>query len=86
MVLRSICRIPMGVFDEYRALSFKYPRVMNFYMLYAASFFVLFIGKGYEKLTFRSHEDSYEAKRRARRLFIPYSLLSYKYRFPVNTN
>lgn len=50
MVLRSIARVPMGVFDEYRALCFKYPKAMNFYMLYASMFFILFAGKGYEKI------------------------------------
>ena len=50
MVLRSIFRVPMGVFDEYRGLCFKYPRAMNFYMMYGCMFIFLFLGKGYEKL------------------------------------
>lgn len=84
MVLRSIFRVPMGVFDEYRAFYFKHPRTMNFYMLYACFFFAMFAGKGFEKMNMKGAAASYERNRRARRLFMPYSLVSYKWRFPVN--
>lgn len=84
MVLRSIFRVPMGVFDEYRALFFKYPRVMNFNYMYGIMFFFLFVGKGYEKIIARGKQNSYELNRRARRLFIPYSLISFRWRFPTS--
>jgi len=57
---------------------------MNFYMLYAGCFWVLFLGKGYEKIVFSGRHVEYERNRRARRLFVPYSLVSYRWRFPVN--
>ena len=86
MVLREICRVPMGVFDEYRALCFKQPRAMNFWMMYTGLFAVLFFGKGIEKLSIRStgHQSAYESARRARRAFIPYFVANYKWRFPLN--
>jgi hypothetical protein len=84
MVLRSICRVPMGVFDEYRALYFKHPRTMNFFMLYTTVAVFLFFGKGFEKLALQAEQTKWENSRRLRRAFIPYSLVSYKWRFPVN--
>ena len=85
MVLREIMRVPMGVFDEYRALCFKQPRWMNFYMMNMAMLAFLFLGKGVEKLCLAGGPKStYETSRRARRFFIPYFLASYKWRFPVN--
>lgn len=72
----------MGVFDEYRAFYFRHPRTMNFGMLYFSFALVLVFGKFPEKFTFNSSQTSYEFNRRARRLFIPYSLASYKFRFP----
>lgn len=84
MVLRNIVRVPMGLFDEYRSLCFKYPRMMNFYMMNMGLIFILFVGKGVEKLSMRGPQNDYEAKRRLRRMFIPYSLCNYKWRFPEN--
>lgn len=84
MLLRGVLRVPMGVFDEYRALCFKHPKFMNFYLLYVGTFFVLFLGKGVEKLTMRGEANTYEFKRRASRLFIPYWLVGYQWRFPEN--
>ena len=82
MVLRSIFRVPMGVFDEYRALAFKYPRAFNFWYLYCMCAAVMFLGKGFEKLAVQSDQTNYEWRRRARRFFMPYSVVSYKWRFP----
>ena len=86
MVLREICRVPMSIFDEYRGLCFKQPRIMNFYMMYMGLFAILFLGKGIEKLSLYStgHQSTYESNRRARRAFIPYFLVGYKWRFPEN--
>jgi hypothetical protein len=53
MVLKGVLRVPASMFDEYRALCFKYPKAMNFYMLYIGMFAVLFAGKGIEKMTMR---------------------------------
>ncbi|CDW85797.1 UNKNOWN [Stylonychia lemnae] len=82
--VRKIVRTPMSVFDQYRSLCFTSPRLMNFYMLYASFFFALFLGKGYEKIVFQGKHVEHERDRRFRRFFIPYSLVSYKWRFPVN--
>eukprot|EP00347_Sterkiella_histriomuscorum_P000288 403376457 len=84
MVVRSIFRVPMGMFDEYRAFYFKHPRTMNFYLLYSAFFLALFAGKGFEKMAVHGDQIKYERNRRLRRAFIPYSLISYKWRFPTN--
>ena len=85
MVLREICRVPMGAFDEWRALCFKQPRVMNYVMMNMALVFILFAGKGVEKMCINTgHQAAYESKRRAQRFFMPYFLVSYKWRFPVN--
>ena len=84
MVLRNIFRVPMGIFDEYRALGFKQPRMMNFYLMYFGLFWILFLGKGVEKLSMRGEQNDYETKRRLRRFFIPYSVCNYKWRFPEN--
>jgi hypothetical protein len=43
------------VFDEYRALCFKYPRAMNFYMMYFGIVWAMFLGKGFEKIAMKSH-------------------------------
>ena len=85
MVLRSIARVPMSLFDEYRALTFRYPKMMNFYMMYMCFFVVLYAGKGIEKLSMRGEQTSYEMRRRARRLFMPYWLVGYQWGFPENT-
>jgi hypothetical protein len=84
MVLRSIFRAPMGVFDTLSAYRFSYPRAMNFFMMYGCIFFTLFLGKGYEKMTMRGKQGEWENARRSRRFFMPYSLVSYKWRFPKN--
>jgi hypothetical protein len=51
MVLREIFRVPMGVFDEYRALCFKQPRMMNFWMMNCIMLSLLYFGKGFEKIS-----------------------------------
>ena len=51
MVIKGILRVPASMFDEYRALCFKYPKAMNFYMLYLGMIAVLVLGKGVEKIT-----------------------------------
>jgi hypothetical protein len=51
MVLREIFRVPMGVFDEYRALCFKQPRTMNFWMMNCIMLSLLYFGKGFEKIS-----------------------------------
>jgi hypothetical protein len=42
----------------------------------------LLVLKGFEKLTVAGVQKKYEVNRRLRRFFIPYSLVSYKWRFP----
>ncbi len=85
MVLREIVRVPMGIFDEYRALAFKQPRLMNFWMMNCIILSVLFFGKGVEKLSVGTgHASAYEANRRLRRFYVPYLFANYKWRFPVN--
>ena len=85
MVLRAIMRVPMGVFDEYRALCFKQPRMMNFWMMNCIMVAILFFGKGVEKLSVGGgHAGAYEAQRRARRFYVPYFIAGYNFRFPVN--
>ena len=85
MVVREIFRVPMGIFDSYRALCFTTPRAMNFYMMTVGWVAMLFFGKGMEKIAIRGSEHTrYEGYRRARRFYIPYFLASYKFRFPVN--
>lgn len=86
MVLREIMRVPMGAFDEYRALCFRQPRAMNFYMMYMTMFALLFIGKGVEKFALYTtgHQAAYEQGRRARRFYVPYFIAGYQWRFPVN--
>ena len=85
MVLREIFRVPMGVFDEYRALCFKQPRAMNFWMMNVGVIALLFFGKGIEKMAVGSnHQAGYETARRARRFFVPYFIAGYQWRFPVN--
>ena len=84
MVVRSFFRVPMGVFDEYRNLSFKYPRAMNFFMTYSIIVAIMYFGKGFEKMAMQGEQSSHEWNRRARRFFMPYSLVSYKWRFPSN--
>ena len=82
MVLRQILRVPMGMFDEYRALCFKSPRLMNFLMMYTGLVALLFFGKGIEKLCVQGEASRYEQARRARRFYLPYFLASYKFRYP----
>ncbi len=84
MSLRQIFRAPMGIFDEYRALCFKSPRAMNFYMMNVGFIAILFFGKGMERLSMASAATKYEQGRRARRLYVPYFLAGYKFRFPEN--
>jgi hypothetical protein len=84
MVLRQIFRVPMGVFDEYRALCFKSPRMMNFFMMYTGMLALLFFGRGMEKICGAGEASKYESARRARRFYVPYFLASYKVRFPEN--
>ena len=85
MVLREIFRGPMGVFDTYRALCFTKARTMNFYMMNCGLVAALFFGKGIEKVSILgNHKTGYETSRRAHRFFIPYFLVGYKWRFPVN--
>ncbi len=85
MVLREIVRVPLGMWDEYRALCFKQPRAMNFWMMNAFLITILFLGKGVEKLSITSnHASAYEASRRAHRFYIPYFFADYRWRFPVN--
>lgn len=85
MVLREIMRLPLGVFDQYRALAFKQARTMNFVMMYTGIVAVLFFGKGFEKIAVAGGEQAaYESRRRAHRFFIPYFIAGYKWRFPTN--
>lgn len=85
MVLREIVRVPLGAFDHYRAFAFKQPRAMNFIMMYTGFVFVLFAGKGFEKLgANQGTKAAYEYRRRAHRFFVPYFLASYNWRFPKN--
>ena len=84
MVLRAIFRAPLGIFDVYSNYRFSYPRAFNFYFLYGMFGIVLFFGKGFEKINFKGPQNKYEFKRRARHFFIPYSVIGYKWRFPVN--
>jgi hypothetical protein len=84
MSLRALFRRPMGIFDEYRALCFTHPKAMNFYMMYIGVFFIMFYGKGCEKMVMHGRQTNYEFARRARRLFMPYLALNYKWAFPVN--
>lgn len=86
MVLREIARVPMSVFDEYRAFGFKKPRLHNFYMMYMGFIAVMVFGKGMEKIAARDAKDArnWETQRRLHRFFIPYSIASYKWRFPEN--
>ena len=60
MVLRQIFRAPMGVFDEYRALCFKSPRMMNFFMMYTGMIALLYLGRGMEKLCMSGEATAYE--------------------------
>lgn len=83
-MLKSVVRVPASIFDEYRALCFKYPKAMNFYMISLTFFFFMILNKGAEKISMRGEANSYEFKRRLRRLFIPYSLVGYQWRFPEN--
>jgi hypothetical protein len=65
MVLREIMRVPLGVFDQYRALCFTQPRAMNYFMMNCGFVAVLFLGKGFEKIALKGGEQAaYEAKRR----------------------
>jgi hypothetical protein len=57
---------------------------MNFYMMYLSIFAILVLGKGVEKISMRGAQNDYELKRRAKRFFIPYSICSYRWRFPEN--
>ena len=82
--MRVLFRKPAGIFDEYRALCFKKPKLMNQYMMYMGMFFILFYGKGIEKITAQGNQSCYEVKRRARRMFLPYAVLSYRWAFPAN--
>ena len=84
MVLRQVFRAPMGIFDEYRALCFKSPRAMNYYMMNMGLVAVLFFGKGIERLAMYGESTKYESARRARRFYIPYFMAGYKFRFPEN--
>ena len=84
MVLRGIFRAPLGVFDVISNYRFTYPRTSNFYFIYASLALILYFGKGFEKMNMSGNQSSYENRRRARRLFVPYSLVSYKWRFPVS--
>ena len=86
MGLRSAFRVPMGIFDEYRSLYFRYPRAMNFWMMYSGTILILFLGKGAEKITLKGgKKDEYEHSRRTHRFFVPYSYLcDYKFKFPEN--
>ena len=84
MVLRQILRAPLGIFDEYRALCFKSPRLMNFYMMYGGLLAILYFGKGMERLCMYGEATRYESERRARRFYLPYFIASYKVRFPEN--
>ena len=84
MVLRQIVRVPLGVFDEYRALCTKSPRMMNFFMMYTGMLAMLYFGRGIERLCMAGEATRYEETRRARRFYVPYFLASYKFRFPEN--
>ena len=85
MVLREIFRVPMGAFDEYRALCFKQPRAMNFLMMNMILISFIFFGKGLEKLSVAGNQaQAYESSRRVRRFFVPYFLCNYEWRFPEN--
>ena len=76
----------MGVFDEYRALCFKYPRAMNYLMMNLGLFSVLYFGKGIEKMNVNhsGNQRAYESSRRAHRFYVPYFIANYKWRFPEN--
>lgn len=82
--LRSAVRYPLGLWDEYRALFFKKPKLMNQYLMASCLIFFYVSGKGCEKMTMHGEQTNYEFKRRAKRAFIPYTLLSYRWGFPVN--
>ena len=78
MVLRNIFRVPMSAFDHYRHFANSHARLVNFFMMQTMLFFVLFSGKGVEKLAMSGSASSYEFKRRMHRFFMPYCLVSYK--------
>ena len=82
--LRAVLRKPMGIWDEYRALCFKKPREMNFYMMWGCLFFIYVLGRGTEKITMHGEQNNYELKRRLRRAYMPYFVLNYRWGFPYN--
>ena len=80
--LRSMVRMPMGSIEAISGLRTKYPRQFNLVMLFGSFYLVAFWARGFEKINCHSDATNYEIKRRARRCFIPYTLLGYKTAFP----
>ena len=77
--------MPMGIFDEFRALGFRQPRAMDYWMMNCCLLAFLFFGKGIEKLSVGTgHATAYEAARKAHRFYLPYLIADYRWRFPVN--
>ena len=60
--IRGIARTPMGIFDKYRGLCFKYKKGMNIYMMFMGIFFIGYFGKGAEKMNMYGDNTSYELK------------------------
>ena len=51
LVLRAICKAPMGVFDTYARAPAKYPHLLNYWTMFGVMFFVTVAGKGAEKFS-----------------------------------
>ena len=81
-LLRTTLRVPLSSFDMFRSLYERHPKWINYYLLNAFVVTALIVGKGAENITSKQGRVArYELRRRARRLFIPYSLMGYKWRF-----
>ena len=80
---RRFCATPLLMFDQVRLSMQKHPKPSNGIMMMSSFVVLLCLGNGAEKLsTQNSVGRQYEKLRRANRLYMPYFLADYSYRFP----
>ncbi len=82
--VRKIARIPMGSIDRVSNMRFKNARSFNVAVLMTMPLLIAFWAKGFEKFNCHTDATNYEMKRRARRGFMPYCCVSYRFAFPKN--
>ena len=81
---RRFMATPLLAFDSVRVGMQSNPKQANYAMMMSLFVVILMAGNGADKLTTRSSSVAakFEAYRRLNRIYIPYFIADFRYRFP----